>query len=79
MVARTLPAARLAVDPALQAFRSQLRAGQEQVDAQAEVAAEGTGPVVPPGVAAAGLLEAPEQVGQAEVQQRLQGLPLGRR
>src|SRR5690606_16676304 len=78
VIARPLPGPRLALDHRSAAAGAQRFADQQQVDAQAEIAAETRCPIVPPAVVAGLVVVQAEAVVQTEAEQLFQRVALGR-
>ncbi len=76
MVGGPLPGARLPVDMAGLAASGHCVAGQNQVNAQPGVTAKTRGAIIPPAESLFRLVELAKYIGQAQVQQPRQRLPL---
>ena len=76
VIGRTFQPARSLIHPAGRAGPRQHRAGENVVDAQAEVATEGGGTVIPPTETVFFLREQPERVAKPQIQQAPERGPL---
>src|SRR6185436_7307504 len=79
MVRGPLQCAGALVDPCGPALRGELLRQQDEVDAQAPAALERIQAVIPPREFLLGLLEQPERIGEAGIEQLAERRALGRR